>query len=118
MRLWRWRVPGFQLLPIGGPLVALASVALAWAQPSPGAAQSGTLSLSMDGEETTIVADQIQQVGGRTDLLAISNVGISRGQTRLLALRVELDRDTRREVAQVKVVFSDGPNRMVVERVD
>ena len=113
------RASGFRLLPIRGPLIALVGVALAWAQPSPGTAQSGTLSIPIDGEETTIVADQIQQVGGSNDLLiAIGNVEISRGQTRLLADRVELNRDTGQAVAQGKVVFSDGPDRMVAERVD
>ena len=111
--------PGFGSLSIRGVLLTLVSAALAWAQPSLGAAQSGALSIPMDGEETTIVADQIQQVGGTTDLLiAIGNVEIIRGQTRLLADRVELNRDTGQAVAQGKVVFSDGPDRMVADRVD
>ncbi len=64
-------------------------------------------------------ADQLQQVGGATDLLiAIGNVEIIRGQTRLLADRVELNRDTGQAVAQGKVVFYDGPDRLVGERID
>ncbi len=112
-------MPGFRLLAIRAPLVALISAALAWAYPSLGVAQTGALSLPIDGEKTTIVADQIQQVGGTSDLLiATGNVEITRGQTRLLADRVELNRDTGQAVAQGKVVFSDGPDRMVADRVD
>jgi LPS-assembly protein len=70
-------------------------------------------------DEATVVADQLQQVGGATDLLiAEGNVEITRGQTRLLADRVELNRDTGQAVAQGKVVFYDGPDRLVGERVD
>ena len=66
-----------------------------------------------------MVADQIQQVGGSSDLLiAVGNVEITRGQSRLLADRVELNRDTGQAVAQGKVVFYDGPDRLVGERID
>ena len=66
-----------------------------------------------------MIADQLQQVGGATDLLiATGNVEIIRGATRLLADRVELNRDTGQAVAQGKVVFYDGPDRLVGERID
>ena len=82
-------------------LSAGASVGLpagpAWAQP-------GGVTVRAGGEESTVVADQLQEVGGATDLLiAISNVEITRGQTRLLADRVELNRDTGQAVVQGKV---------------
>ena len=84
----------------------------AWAQP-------GVATIRAGGEEATVIADQLQQVGGSTDLLiAIGNVEIIRGQTRLLADRVELNRDTGQAVAQGKVVFYDGPDRLVGERID
>jgi LPS-assembly protein len=84
----------------------------AWAQP-------GGVKVPAGGEEATVIADQLQQVGGATDLLiAIGNVEIIRGQTRLLADRVELNRDTGQAVAQGKVVFYDGPDRLVGERID
>jgi len=83
-----------------------------WAQP-------GGVTVRAGGEEATVVADQLQQVGGATDLLiAVGNVEITRGQTRLLADRVELNRDTGQAVAQGKVVFYDGPDRLVGERID
>jgi len=86
---------------------------------APGWAQPGGVSVRAGGEEATVVADQIQQVGGATDLLiAVGNVEITRGQTRLLADRVELNRDTGQAVAQGKVVFYDGPDRLVGERID
>ena len=84
----------------------------AWAQP-------GVATIRAGGEEATVIADQLQQVGGSNDLLiAIGNVEIIRGQTRLLADRVELNRDTGQAVAQGKVVFYDGPDRLVGERID
>ena len=84
----------------------------AWAQP-------GGVTVRAGGEEATVVADQLQQVGGATDLLiAVGNVEITRGQTRLLADRVELNRDTGQAVAQGKAVFYDGPDRLVGERID
>jgi lipopolysaccharide assembly outer membrane protein LptD (OstA) len=56
------------------------------------------------------VADQMQQVGGATHLMiAVGNVEITRGQTRLLADRLEINRDTGQAVALAKVVFYDGP---------
>ena len=75
--------------------------------------------ISDAGQESSIVADQIQQVGGPNDLLvATGNVEITQGATRLLADRVELNRDTGEVVAQGKVVFFDGQDRLVGDRVD
>jgi LPS-assembly protein len=70
-------------------------------------------------EQATVLADQIIQVGGSTDLMiAVGDVEITRGQSRLLADRVEINRDTGQAVAQGKVVFYDGPDRLVGERID
>ena len=101
----------------------LAALLSAGAVIAPGAgparAQSGVATVRAGGEEATVIADQLQQVGGATDLLiAIGNVEIIRGQTRLLADRVELNRDTGQAVAHGKVVFYDGPDRLVGERID
>jgi lipopolysaccharide assembly outer membrane protein LptD (OstA) len=99
-----------------GLLSALASL---WIGAAPGWAQPAGLTLGAGGEEASVVADQIQQVGGTSDLLiAVGNVEITRGQSRLLADRVELNRDTGQAVAQGKVVFYDGPDRLVGERID
>jgi LPS-assembly protein len=85
----------------------------------PCGAQPGGLTVRAGGEEATVVADQIEQVGGATDLLiAVGNVEITRGGSRLLADRVELSRETGQAVAQGKAVFYDGPDRLVGERID
>jgi LPS-assembly protein len=71
------------------------------------------------GGETDIVADRMQQIGGDTDLvLATGNVEITRGNIRLLADRVELNRTTGEAIAQGKAVFFDGQDRLVGERID
>jgi LPS-assembly protein len=100
-------------------LAALLVTVLCGVPARPAAAQPGGVTVRAGGEEATVVADQIQQVGGATDLLiAVGNVEITRGQSRLLADRVELNRDTGQAVAQGKVVFYDGPDRLVGERID
>jgi LPS-assembly protein len=77
------------------------------------------VTLSDPGGETSIVADRMQQIGGDADLLlATGNVEITRGGTRLMADRVEINRATGEAVAQGKVVFFDGQDRLVGERVD
>jgi LPS-assembly protein len=70
-------------------------------------------------QEATILADHIQQVGGTNELLiAEGNVEVTQGTSRLLADRVELNRDTGEAVAQGRVVFFDGQDRLVGNRVD
>jgi LPS-assembly protein len=112
-------------LCLRGPLThwgrsALAAAAL-WGLlgPSAALAQQTPLSLRDPAGETNVVADRMQQIGGDTDLLlATGNVEITRGGTRLMADRVELNRATGEAVAQGKVVFFDGQDRLVGERVD
>ncbi len=124
-------IPRSSLRPMSGPsgltrgartflLAALLSAgACMGIGAGPASAQPGGVTVRAGGEEATVIADQLQQVGGPTDLLiAIGNVEIIRGQTRLLADRVELNRDTGQAVAQGKVVFYDGPDRLVGERID
>ena len=98
-------------------LLGLVSVGLG---PAPGWAQpAGGVRVGSGPEEATVVADQIQQVGGSQDLLiAVGNVEIVRGQSRLLADRVELNRDTGQATAQGRAVFFDGPDRLVGDRID
>ena len=97
-------------------LALIAAAPPAWGQP---AGQKAPLVIKDGGQETTIVADQLQQVGGANDLLiAIGNVEITQGPSRLLADRIELNRDTGEAVAQGKVVFFDGQDRLVGDRVD
>jgi LPS-assembly protein len=114
---------GPSALPRGARRLLLAALLSAGFTLGPGVgpagAQPGGMTVRAGGEEATVVADQIQQVGGATDLLiAVGNVEITRGATRLLADRVELNRDTGQAVAQGKVVFYDGPDRLVGERID
>src|SRR5215468_7471370 len=79
----------------------------------------GPVTIETGGSEATILADQILQVGGSNDLMiAIGNVEITQGRTRLLADRIEVNRDTGEAVAQGKVVFFDGQDRLVGDRVD
>jgi LPS-assembly protein len=85
----------------------------AWAQPK------SPLTIQAGGEEATILADQIQQVGGANELLiATGDVELTHGRTRLLADRIELNRDTGEAVAQGRVVFFDDQDRLVGDRVD
>ena len=108
-----------------GPLTpwvrpALAAAAL-WGLliPSVAPAQQAPVSLSDPGGETNIIADRMQQIGGDSDLLlATGNVEITRGGTRLMADRAEINRATGEAIAQGKVVFFDGQDRLVGERID
>jgi LPS-assembly protein len=94
-------------------LALLAGAAAAWAQPK------APLTIRAGGQEATILADEIRQIGGANELLvAEGNVEITQGESRLLADRVELNRDTGDAVAQGRVVFFDGQDRLVGERID
>ncbi len=110
----RGHTRGVAALSLAGiALSLLLEAAPAWAQPK------GPLTIREGGQETTILADQIQQVGGANELLiAVGNVEITQGASRLLADRVELNRDTGEAVAQGRVVFFDGQDRLVGDRVD
>jgi LPS-assembly protein len=104
---------------LAGALALVAWLVLAVAAASAQPAGRAPLVISDGGEEASILADQIEQVGGAQDLLiATGNVEITQGASRLLADRVELNRDTGLAVAQGKVVFFDGQDRLVGDRVD
>ncbi len=103
------------IVPLLALLLLVASPGLLLAQ----APRPEPLRIQQDGGEVSVVADQIQQVGGTTNLvIATGNVEIVRGAARLLADRVELDRDTGEAIAQGKVVFYDGQDRLVGDRID
>jgi len=95
--------------------VMVLAPALAWGQPG---RRTEPLTLREDGSQTSVTADSIQQLSGGSVLVATGNVEIVRGPTRLLADRVELNRDTGDAAAQGRVVFYDGDDRLVGERVD
>jgi len=99
-------------------LIVAGASGLIW--PAPGAAQqSPPLTLPGPSGDTNVVADRIQQIGGDSDLyLATGNVEITRGNNRLVADRVELNRATGEAIAQGRAVFFDGQDRLVGERID
>jgi len=70
------------------------------------------------GGEVTVLADQLEQMGGDNLLVASGNVEITRGRSRLLADRVELNRETGDAVAQGRVIFYDGEDQFTGERID
>src|SRR5262245_53890303 len=112
-----------RVVPVSaGPLVLVLVCVVAMllsGSPAAWGQARGPVIITDGGQETSIVADQLQQVGGPGDLLvATGNVEITQGATRLLADRAELNRDTGEVVAQGKVVFFDGQDRLVGERVD
>ena len=87
--------------------------------PSAALAQRTGVSLRSPSGETNIVADRMQQIGGDSDLLlATGDVEITRGETRLMADRVEINRATGEAIAQGRAVFFDGQDRLVGDRID
>ena len=106
------------IAPLLALILLLVSPGAPLAQPAQ-PARAEPLRIPQEGGEVSVIADQLQQVGGATNLLvATGNVEIVRGATRLLADRVELNRDTGEAMAQGKVVFFDGQDRLVGDRID
>ena len=104
-------------------VLSLVVAAAFWWRAAPADAQIGRVpqpvTVTVGSQEATILADQIQQFGGANELLIASgNVEITQGVNRLLADRVELNRDTGEAVAQGRVVFFDGQDRLVGSRID
>src|SRR5258707_13263073 len=119
MRARRASAPPVACLLLWSVLLALLGAGPSWAQPASPGSRPGGVAIGAGEEQATVLADQIIQVGGPTDLMiAVGDVEITRGQSRLLADRVEINRDTGQAVAQGKVVFYDGPDRLVGERID
>src|SRR5262249_1342055 len=100
-------------------LTAITALAvLGTAAPAPGQAKTPPV-LQEGVQETSILADRLEQVSGSNDLyIAIGNVELTQGASRILADRVEVNRDTGETVAQGKVVFFDGQDRLLGDRVD
>lgn len=79
----------------------------------------GQVAIPLGGEgEVSILADRLEQVGEDGLLLAIGNVEITRGRSRLTADRVEINRVTGDAVAEGRVAFYDGEDRLVGDRID
>ena len=69
------------------------------------------------GGEITITAEEMEQPGPNV-LIARGNVELTRGTTRLLADRLEVNRDTGDTVGLGRVIFYDGNDRLIGERID
>jgi LPS-assembly protein len=69
------------------------------------------------GGEVTITADLMEQPGPNV-LIARGNVELTRGTTRMLADRLEVNRDTGDTVGLGRVIFYDGNDRLNGERID
>jgi LPS-assembly protein len=90
-----------------------------WAPPAGAQQVRGPVTIVEGGLPATILADRIQQLGGANELLiAEGNVEITQGESRLVADRVEVNRDTGETVAQGRTVFFDGQDRLVGDRID
>src|SRR5262245_52455205 len=100
------------LLALAVYLLAGATLAQA-AQAQPGTA----VSIETPGGEVTIVADQMEQPAGNV-LIARGNVELTKGTTRILADRLEINRDSGDAVALGRVIFYDGDDRLTGERID
>jgi len=70
------------------------------------------------GGDVTVLADSLEEVGPDRLLVATGNVEITRGKSRLIADRVEINRETGDAVAQGRVVFYDGEDQLTGRRVD
>jgi LPS-assembly protein len=77
----------------------------------------GAVTLEAPGGEVTITADLMEQPEPNV-LIARGNVELTRGTTRLLADRLEVNRDTGDAVALGRVIFYDGEDRLTAARID
>jgi LPS-assembly protein len=105
----------------GRILLALLAAALLAAQVGAAHAQAPSpapVVVPMPGGDVTIVADSLEQIGAENRFVAVGNVEITRGTSRLIADRVEINRDTGDAIAQGSVVFYDGENQLTGQRID
>jgi len=73
--------------------------------------------LGASGGDVDILADHMEQPAPDL-MIATGNVEVTKGNTRLSADRVELNRATGDAVATGRVVFFDGQDRMTGQRID
>lgn len=97
-------------------LLAVACLAgLGDATPAAGQARP---EVRIPGEEITVLADRLEELGPDGRLVATGEVEVTRGTARLLADRVEIDRQAGVMVAEGRVIFYDGEDRLTGERVE
>jgi LPS-assembly protein len=70
------------------------------------------------GGDVTVTADRMESMGADNLVIAIGNVELTRGTARLLADRVEIDRETGDTVAQGHVIFYDGEDQVTGRRIE
>jgi len=95
----------------------LGGEALAAQAQAPAPVTPASVTVDAPGGEVTITAERMEQPGP-TVLIARGNVELTRGTTRLLADRLEVNRDTGDAVALGRVIFYDGEDRLTGERID
>jgi len=84
----------------------------------PVAAQpQGSVTVTTAGGEVSIVADRMEQPSPNL-VVATGNVELTRGTTRLLADRIDVNRDTGDSVAVGRVIFYDGDDRLTGARIE
>jgi LPS-assembly protein len=84
---------------------------------APSARAAQVAAVEAPGGEVTITADSMEQAGPNL-LIARGNAELVRGTTRLLADRLEINRDTGDTVALGRVVFYDGDDRLTGARIE
>jgi LPS-assembly protein len=95
--------------------VVLASVSAAQAPAPP---PQVPVTVGTVGGDVTITADTLEEVGPDRLLVGTGNVELTQGKARLIADRVELNRETGDAVAQGRVVFYDGEDQLTGRRID
>lgn len=76
------------------------------------------VTIGTSGGDVTVIADQLEQVGPDNLLVATGNVELTKGATRLMADRIELNRITGDAVAQGHVIFYDGDDQLTGQRIE
>jgi LPS-assembly protein len=84
-------------------------------QPAPPQSQR---KVQISGNEVSVVADHFEQIGPDNLLVATGNVEVTRGTGRLLADRVEINRESGDAVAVGRAIFYDGDDRLTGQRIE
>ena len=110
----RTQVRGWFLLVTAWLLLAVSAPA----QAQPPTPQT-PVTVGTAGGDVTILADRLEQVGGADNLvIATGNVEITRGASRLMADRVQINRTTGDALAEGRVVFYDGEDQLTGQRIE
>jgi len=106
-------------LLLAGAILAGVPVAASAQERPPQPAPQVPVTVGTAGGDVTILADRLEDIGGADSLLvATGNVEITHRNARLIADRVEINRETGDAVAQGRVVFYDGEDQLTGARID